>query len=191
MSNPEFKDVQFDVRWRPFFLNASAPMEGRNKLEMYYEKFGRDRVEAMVPMMTQTFKDEGIDYSMGGKTGNTLRSHKLVSMAYEKGGAAMEDKMIEAIFKAYFSQEKDITSIDMLADAAASVGLDRAQAVSRMEDEGAGVEVKKEAEEFRHKHQISGVPYFIFDQGQDGIEFSGAQDSATCEKAIRMVLAKQ
>ena len=42
----------FEVRWHPFFLNPDAPKEGVNKMEMYCQKFGEQRVQQMVPMMT-------------------------------------------------------------------------------------------------------------------------------------------
>ena len=37
--------LDFDIRWRPFQLNAQAPEgKGVNKLDMYKKKFGADRV---------------------------------------------------------------------------------------------------------------------------------------------------
>lgn len=40
---------------------------------------------------------------MEGKTGNTLNSHRLIALA---GGQGLEkqDKLVEALFKAYFTQ---------------------------------------------------------------------------------------
>jgi predicted DsbA family dithiol-disulfide isomerase len=40
------------VRWHPFFLNPDASKEGVNKIEMYNQKFGEQRVKQMIPMMT-------------------------------------------------------------------------------------------------------------------------------------------
>ena len=45
--------LDIKVRWRPFLLNPDASATGVNKKQMYYEKFGEDRVNQMVPMMTQ------------------------------------------------------------------------------------------------------------------------------------------
>jgi len=42
----------FEVRWHPFFFNPDAPKEGVNKIEMYNQKFGEQRVKQMIPMMT-------------------------------------------------------------------------------------------------------------------------------------------
>ncbi len=40
------------MRWHPFFLNPDASKEGVNKIEMYNQKFGEQRVKQMIPMMT-------------------------------------------------------------------------------------------------------------------------------------------
>ena len=49
--------LDFDIRWRPFQLNAQAPEgKGVNKLDMYKKKFGADRVAAMVPRMESVGK---------------------------------------------------------------------------------------------------------------------------------------
>ncbi len=48
---PESLDIK--VRWRPFQLDASAPVAGVNKLDMYHQKFGAARVNTMLPMMSQ------------------------------------------------------------------------------------------------------------------------------------------
>ena len=105
----EHPEVEFDVRWRPFFLNADAPIQGINKREAYIKKFGAERVKAMEPYMLQVGRPAGIEFSMGGKTGNTLKSHRLVEWAHEVGGTSGQDRVIEALFQGYFEQEKDIT----------------------------------------------------------------------------------
>ena len=61
---------------------------------------------------------------MDGITGNTLRSHRLVEWAHQQGGNVMQDRVIEAVFKGYFENGKDITSVDWLSSVAAEVGLD-------------------------------------------------------------------
>ena len=50
------------VRWRPFFLDASLPPEGVDKLERYTKKFGAARVAQMLPMMQKVGAAEGIAF---------------------------------------------------------------------------------------------------------------------------------
>ena len=80
---------------RPFFLNPAqdAPREGEDKLMLYQRKFGSLRMAQLLPHLTQVsqamletinvgltphlilcqvFSDVGIEFSMGGRIGNTL-----------------------------------------------------------------------------------------------------------------------
>ena len=77
-----------DVVWRPFQLNAGSSLEGVDKMRMYNQKFGADRVAAMVPRMKETGAgcEPPIEFSYGGMTGNTLRSHRLTEWAKRQGG---------------------------------------------------------------------------------------------------------
>ena len=40
---------------------------------------------------------------MEGETGNTLNSHRLIALAGQQG-TDTQDKLVEALFKAYFTQ---------------------------------------------------------------------------------------
>ena len=51
----------------------------------------------------ETFAKEGLNYSMEGQTGNTLNSHRLIALAGQQG-LDKQDKVVEALFKAYFTE---------------------------------------------------------------------------------------
>lgn len=50
----------------------------------------------------QTFKAEGLTYSMGGLTGNTRNSHRLLAWAAAEHGTAKQNMLAEALFDGYF-----------------------------------------------------------------------------------------
>ena len=54
-------------------------------------------------VMQETFAKEGLNYSMEGKTGNTLNSHRLIALAGQQG-LDKQDKLVELLFRAYFTQ---------------------------------------------------------------------------------------
>ena len=54
-------------------------------------------------LLQETFAREGLKYLMEGETGNTLNSHRLIALAGEQG-LDKQDKLVEALFKAYFTQ---------------------------------------------------------------------------------------
>jgi predicted DsbA family dithiol-disulfide isomerase len=43
--------LEFEVRWRPFFLDPSLPKEGVDKRQRYAAKFGAARMRQMEPYM--------------------------------------------------------------------------------------------------------------------------------------------
>ena len=176
----------FDVVWRPFQLNAGSPLDGVDKLQMYNRKFGADRVAAMIPRMKETGDgcQPPIKFSYGGMTGNTLRSHRLVEWAKRRGGLPAQDRVMEAIFKRYFEQEKNICDVEVLASAATEAGLDAAAAKAMLGDRDAAPtaqEVEVEEEECRRRYGVRGVPHFVIGTKYS---FSGAQDASTLVQVL-------
>lgn len=165
----------FEVRWHPFFLNPDAPKEGVNKIEMYNEKFGEQRVKQMIPMMTETFAKEGLKYSMEGETGNTLNSHRLIALAGQQG-LDKQDKLVELLFKAYFTEGMFINDKQVLLTAAEKAGVEGAQQLLDDEDE-LKPEVLQEVKTMGKG--VTGVPFFVID---DKYSLSGAQEADTFVK---------
>lgn len=54
-------------------------------------------------IVQQTFAKEGLSYTMDGQTGNTLNSHRLIALAGQQG-LDKQDKLVELLFTAYFTQ---------------------------------------------------------------------------------------
>jgi len=73
------------VNWKPFFLNPQAPTPGVDKMEHYYQKFGKERVDKMIPYMKEQGSKVGIKFSYKGKVGNTMDSHRLLYFARDNG----------------------------------------------------------------------------------------------------------
>jgi len=86
------------------------------KRDHYNSKFGADRVAAMIPQMEATGMKESppIKFSYGGTLGNTLDSHRLIEWAYEMGGAAKQDALVENLFSRYVKAQFE--SSDRVAD---------------------------------------------------------------------------
>ena len=110
--------LAFDVRWRPFQLNPSLPTgRGLDKMQYYYDRFGGpSRVDGMIGQMKAVGRDVGIDFSYGGRVANTLDSHRLIWYARERGGSELQDRMVEELFRAYFTQEKSLGEREVLAE---------------------------------------------------------------------------
>ena len=88
---------------------------------------------------------------------------------------------MEAIFRAYFQQGRDIGDMAVLADIAGAAGMDRAAVAERLAGSEARDEVRAEAAA-ASRAGINGVPTFVLNRH---ILFSGAQAPDTIADALR------
>lgn len=132
--------------------------------------------------LTAVGKDAGIDFSFGGKTGNTRDSHRLVVLGESKG-PNVQTRVVEELFKTYFEEEGDITSHDVLTKAGVRAGLDEAEVKNWLESDEGGAEVDKEVSEAQIRG-VSGVPNFVL---QGKYEIGGAQDAEAFVKVFERV----
>ncbi|KAF2495589.1 thioredoxin-like protein [Lophium mytilinum] len=125
----------------------------------------------MFQRLAQLGQSDGIAFKFGGKTGNTRDSHRLVQLGKTKS-PAVQTRVIEELFAAYFENEKDITSRETLLDAGTKAGLDAAEVKTWLDSGKGGPEVDREVQD-AYEQSISGVPNFTI---QDRFEIGGAQE---------------
>ena len=124
---PGGKDDTFTISWHPYYLDPEAPKQGVPVSERMMERFGPGRVEAMQRRLLLMGESEGLAFSFRSKLGNTRDSHRMIQLGKTKG-AEVENRVVHEIMKSYFEGGGDITSADMLVDAAEKAGLDPAEA---------------------------------------------------------------
>lgn len=158
------------IRWLPFQLNPGMPEEGVPRAEYRRAKFGSlERSRQLDARVIAEGKSEGIDFAFDRiqRTPNTTQAHRLIALAED------QNAVVDALFRAYFEDARDIGDPAVLADIAAQCGVkgwpERAPDVSALEDEVRAM-------------GISAVPTFIFDR-KSGI--SGAYPADTLAQAIR------
>ncbi len=170
------------VTWRPFQLNPTMPLDGMDQEPAYLEaKFGS--LEAFGRMEEQLLavgKDEQIPFAFEKvqRTPNTFAAHRLVWYAAQQG---KQDEVVEALFRAYFLEGKNIGDVKILTHVADEAGLDRTEAETFLASDKGVVEVKGE-ETAGRKLGIRGVPYFVLN---GSIAISGAQSPDIFVSAIR------
>lgn len=127
----------------------------------------------MQERLSEVGRDVGINFKYGGKTGNTRDSHRLIQLGKTKG-PQVQTRVIEELFAAYFENEKDITSREILSDAGVKAGLQEKDVKEWLESGRGGPEVDREVQQAREQN-ISGVPNFTIN---GTFEIGGAQDPA-------------
>ncbi len=75
---------------------------------------------------------------------NTFAAHKLLKWALIEAGAEKQTKLKRALFDAHFQQRRNMGDPEVLADVAASIGLDRTAARAAIDDEVLGQLVRRE-----------------------------------------------
>ena len=136
--------------------------------------------------LSQVGRSEGINFKYGGKTGNTRDSHRLVQLGKTKS-PEMQARVVEELFAAYFENEQDITSHEVLREAAVKAGLERSEVDDWLNSDKGGKEVDAEVEVAK-RSSINGVPNFTVN-GQ--YEVGGAQDSAVFLKLFEQIKTSQ
>ncbi len=106
-------------------------------------------------------KAEGIDFAFEKieRTPNTLDAHRLIWLADRQG---VQDAVVEALFRGFFTEGRDISNRQALIDVVAEAGLDRHQAEAVL-NSGDGQEATKETGEKARRFRVDGVPFFFID----------------------------
>lgn len=169
--HPESNDT-FSTQWFPFYLNPDSG-KSLDKREAYVKKFGEERTNTINQMLAKVGQDEGISFKFGGKTGNTRDSHRLVQLGKTKS-PQIQTRVVEELFNAYFENEKDITTHEILIEAGTKAGLEEKEIKEWLNSGKGGEEVDREVMDARLQN-ISGVPNFTIN---DRFEIGGAQEPA-------------
>ena len=159
------------VRWLPFQLNPQMPKEGASRREYRTTKFGSwERSQELDAKVVAVGKEEGILFAFDRieRTPNTLDAHRLIWLAEKEG---VQDAVVETLFRAYFTEGRDISDRQMLLDVVAEAGLDRGKAEGVLTS-GGGQEAIREAEELARRVRVEGVPFFVIN---GKVALSGAQ----------------
>lgn len=112
---------------------------------------------------------------------NTINAHRLSHLAKEHG---KQIEVTQALFLAYFAEQRNIDDMDTLMDIGEAAGIDGDKVRSVLESDAYTNEVQQDIHEGRQLG-VTGVPFFVFDRKY---AISGAQDekvfTGTIEKSF-------
>lgn len=162
--------LDFRVQWHPFELNPDMPPGGEDAAAHVMRKYGisAEQSRANSGKMAGIAADLGFTFNRGPgfRMRNSFDAHRLLSWAgalEEPGQTAatgVQTALKLALFRAHFTDNRDVSDPDILADVAASVGLDRARAAAILASGEFGEMVRTE-EAYWADQNITGVPAFI------------------------------
>jgi predicted DsbA family dithiol-disulfide isomerase len=166
--------VDAQVTWHAFELQPDMPPDGLPSHEFYDKKFGAPgRWASTFAKMTALGAADGITFAFDKmkRAPNTRLAHRAIRIAHALEGAAAQDAVVEACFRAHFTDGVDISNRDALLSALAGTPVDLAALRERL-DWDESLDAVLGDEEMAAKIGISGVPFFVA-QGQ--LAMSGAQ----------------
>lgn len=173
------------LRFHAYFLNDWIPREGISREDYLIRKFGSvERYAQIAERVKAAAADEGLVYAPEkiSSQPNTTDCHRLILWADKSGNAA---QMKQRLMDLYFTEGGDLTSSDVLAQAAADVGLDRNE-ISRLLATEQDVDIVTQQAQAVKEAGIDGVPCFIF---AGALAVSGAQSPDYLAGAIERAAA--
>lgn len=175
------------VRWRPFQLDPTLPGTGKDRALYLAEKFGSaERARRLYAPIRAAGDEEGIgfDFEAIRVAPNTLDAHRLIRWALSGG---VQDIVVEALFRAYFIEGRDIGDRAVLIDIAAAAGMDVAL-VAELLERGADIATIEQEIALARRMGVTGVPTFIVDNRYAVV---GAQPAEQLIQAFAMVAAQR
>lgn len=184
LANFPHKD-QVEVEFKSFELDPNSPKyNGKGIHEILAAKYGMSIEQAKQANdgVGSQAASVGLKFNFDGmKPGNTFDAHRLAKLAKEKG---KEAELTEKLLHAYFTDSKDIGDEEVLADIAASAGMDREETLKMLQDKNAFANDVRIDEAIAQQYGIRGVPYFIIN---NKYAISGAQAPETFAGALQKV----
>ena len=176
-------DIEPEVRWHTFQLNPDLAPEGMPRADYVFQKFGAGGV-AKYEHIAKVGQEVGLSLAFDRITRqpNTVVPHSLIA-ASEPGMS--QDAMVEALFKAYFMEGRDLTEASVLMEVAESAGMSRIEVEHHLQDSELHSQTIA-SDRAAREMGISGVPFFIFNR-QVGL--SGAHESETLLNAINEAMS--
>ncbi len=177
----EHKDM-VKLIWKSYLLDPGLVSDSTKSIHQHLAEskgWASDYAKQMGKHVSAMAKEEGLQYNMDQvKVANTFDAHRLIQLAKQKNRG---DEMEELLFRAYFTEGKNLADPEVLKAIASLIGIENEEVETMLRGKGYAKEVLedlKAAEDIG----VSGVPFFVFNRN---FAVSGAQPSETFLKALK------
>jgi predicted DsbA family dithiol-disulfide isomerase len=181
-------DIDAQIRFQPFELNPAMVPEGENIVEHIGRKYGSTPEQSAQnrAMIHQRAAELGFSMTTGAHSRiyNTFDAHRLLHWA---DGSGHQQALKHRLFEAYFTDGKNPSDHEVLAEAAGAAGLDAAEARAILASDRYAEEVRAE-EALWQSRGINAVPAVVIDQRY---LISGGQPVEAFERALREIAAEK
>lgn len=180
---------EIEIEWKSFQLDPTIPKSFEKQMstfEYLAERKGMS-VEKAIELhsnVTEMARNVGLTYNFDKSVvANSFDAHKLIQFAKTKG---LGDAAEEQLFKAYFTDGKDMSNHSILVELGKEIGLNEKEVISALESEQYSSKVNFDISE-GSQLGVTGVPFFVFDRKY---AISGAQPIETFLNALKESFAE-
>ncbi len=160
------------IEWKSFQLNPDLKSKSDISINEYLAKvkgWTPEQVKKMNQRITEMAETVGLEYNLANTgVANSFTAHRLIQYSKTQDKS---DEAVEALFRAYFIDGKNLEDQETLLTIASDINLDIAEAKEMLQVDNFTGAVKKNVQEARRMN-IGGIPFFLFNR-QFGV--SGAQ----------------
>ena len=182
---PEAADIE--LHFQPFELNPDMPPEGADAAAYLKAKYGMGDAQLAANRENIRARGAALGFVFGERAHvwNTFDAHRLLHWAGLQGPAA-QLAMKRTLLKAYHGEGRNPAAREVLLEAAATAGLDSAEAAAVIDDHEAFADAVREAEAEWQRAGIRSVPSVVLDRR---FLVQGGQPPEVFEDALRRRLA--
>lgn len=172
--------------WQPFQLQPALPPDGVAWQPFAHAKFGGpDRMRSAFEHVVQAAQDDGIRFNLDGiaRASNTRDAHRVILHARDHG---LEWVVAEAMFRAFFTDGRNLSDPDTLVAVATESGLEPSGVRAMLSSDAFIAEVQ--SSQFQAARLgVRGVPFYVL-EGRYGL--SGAQPVSAFVQALEMIVQR-
>lgn len=176
------------VVWKSFQLDPTLPATGTGSIHEYLAErkgFTLDHAKQLNEQVTAMAADAGLQYNFDkAVVANSFDAHRFSHLAAQHG---LGDAAEESLFKAYFTEGKNIADHEVLAQLGANIGLDATAVKTTLAGNAFADAVRTDVEEAAALG-ARGVPFFVIDRKY---AVSGAQPADTFLNALQRAFSEQ
>lgn len=161
----EFADRNnVEIEWKSYQLMPGLQTQvGRSIHDVLVETKGisLELAKELNGYATEMAKEAGLHYDFDKAIpANTLRAHQFLHFAKTLGKG---NEAEELMFKAYFTDGKNVDDVATLVELGKSIGLDAPALKTALDNQAYLGEVKNDIRE-AHQIGVTGVPFFVFNR---------------------------
>ena len=129
IANLELQDVEIEMKAFELDPSASRSVQGPT-VDRFARKYGltMDQAQDRVDGISRMGKEAGLDFRYAEtQYTNTFDAHRLTKLTQAKNDPELTDRLIERLYKAYFTDSLELADHEVLKKIAVEEGMDEAE----------------------------------------------------------------